>query len=191
MKKVLLSCLAAVSFSANALVVDFESGFDPIFNYEGVSVSNFSNASPGSGYSTVASFTGSDFLAFNPWEVTPSTFSWAGAGTFDLTSFVVAGAWGSQTLTIEGLLDGIVTFSSELAVTNTVAEVFSANWDGIDAFRVTTGDDFVQGASLNGRGQHWAIDNITINENVSVPAPAGALLLGLGLLALGAIRRKK
>lgn len=191
MKKVLIACIAVFSFNANAALIEFESGLDPLFNYTGVTTGT-SVVDANSGYDQIGAFTGSANLAFNPNEVSPSTFSWAGAGTFDLTSFVIAGAWGSQTLTIEGLFNNSVVNSVLFAVDNTQASVFSANWTGLDAFRITTGTDFVQDDTLNGAGQHWALDNVLINENnVAVSTSGSAMLFALGLAGLLISRRKR
>jgi hypothetical protein len=191
MKKALIACIAIFSFNASAALIDFESGLDPLFNYTGV-MTGASVVAPNSGYDEVGAFTGSASLAFNPNAVSPSTFSWASAGTFDLTSFVIAGAWGSQTLTIEGLFNNNVVNSALFAVDNTQASVFSANWSGLDAFRITTGTDFIQNDTLNGSGQHWALDNVLINENnVAVSTSGSAMLFALGLAGLLVSRRKR
>ncbi|MFK5913011.1 MAG: hypothetical protein QM484_01445 [Woeseiaceae bacterium] len=192
MKKYILVFALMFVGTANATVVDFESGFDPIFNYSVVSVLAPTAPHALSGYQTVADYTNSTQVAYNGSAQSPSTFSWASAGTFDLNSFVIAGAWGSQTLTIEGLLNGVSIFDSLLAVTNDAVSVFSANWSGIDAFRITIGTDFVQTANLGGSGQHWAIDDIAVNETVSaVPVPAAAWLFGSALLGFFGFSRKK
>lgn len=190
MKNYLFVILLAITGAANATVIDFESGLDPLFNYTGVTTGSGFIAP--SGYNTVSVFTGSSTLAFNPFEASPSTFSWAGAGTFDLTSFVIAGAWGSQTLTIESLLNNVVQDTVLLAVDFDVVDVFSPGWSGIDAFRITTGNDFVLSQQVQGSGQHWALDNLTINQNGSVPvsSPSTLLLIGLGLVGIGFARRK-
>lgn len=185
MKKLFASVLLALSFSsANAVVIDFESGLNPLFNYAGV---DYGTPLPNSGYQTVTDFTGSTFIAFNPFEVSPSTFTWAGGGTFTLNSFVIAGAWGSQTLTIEGLLNGIVQYSSLLAVDNLNVDIFSPNWSGIDAFRISIGNDYIHDPNTSGGGQHWALDNLSVNET---PEPESLALMALALVAIAAARKK-
>lgn len=183
----LLACFT-VSF-ANAIVVDFESGLDDMFNY--VEVTAGSSSTLNSGYVAMTEYTGSNKAVFNPHAASPSTFSWNSAGTFDLTSFAITGAWGSQTLTVEGLFNGEVQHTSLLAVDNLAVNIFSADWLALDQFRITTGDDFILDDSVSGRGQHWVLDNLTINESMSVPAPALFMLLGLGLGGFALSKKKK
>jgi hypothetical protein len=190
MKKCLFVCLLALSGAVNATVINFGSGLDPLFNYSEVETQD-TNANPNSGYDTVGAYTGFSQVAFNPFEAPSSTFSWANPGeTFDLNSFVIAGAWGRQTLTIEGLLHDVVQHSALLAVDNNAVALFSPGWLGIDGFRITIGNDYVQANNVDGDGQHWALDNLTVNESVSVPEPTSVALLGLGL-AGGFLRKKK
>ena len=178
--------------AATAAVLDFESGLDPAFTYSGVSTLTVPE-SPGSGYDNVAAFSGSSGVAFNPFAVSPSSFMIAGGPTttFTLNSFVIAGAWGTQTLLIEGLNDGSVLDTSSLGV-SPAAQTFNAGWSGIDELRITIGSDFVQNGDLGGTGQHWALDNLTYNA-APIPEPEtyAMLLAGLGLLGFVARRRKQ
>jgi hypothetical protein len=177
--------------SANATVIGFEGGLDPAFTYSGVAQED-GPVLTGSGYNNVMAFTGSKGFAFNPSEVSPSSFFLVGSSsaTFFLDSFVIAGAWGTQTLTISGLNNGIQLFSQTLAV-SLAPTVFTADWAGIDQLRIATGSDFVQDFSLSGRGQHWALDNLTINEAATVPEPSSLAIVGLGLIGLAIARRKR
>jgi hypothetical protein len=176
---------------ANAAVINFESGLDPLFNYTGVSTLT-TPWSPNTGYDAVGTFSGSPQVAFNNSAASLTTFSWAGSGaTFDLNSFIIAGSWGSQTLTIEGVLNNSVVHSVQLAVDNNQVDIFNPDWQGIDAFRIMTGNDYIADPSLASSGQHWALDNLKVNEAVSqVPAPAAIWLLGSGLIGLIGMRKK-
>lgn len=192
MKKYILVFILMFAGTANATVIDFESGLDPLFTYSSDAYA-YSTTAAGSGYNTLYDYTGSSTVAINGFEGSPTTFSWANTGTFDLSSFLITGAWGSQTLTIEGLLDGVSIFSSLLAVTNDTVSVFSPGWSGIDAFRIAIGTDYVPIVSSSiGSGQHWALDNLTVNETVSpVPVPAAAWLFGSALLGFFGFSRRK
>lgn len=175
--------------TANATVIDFEGGLDSQFSYTGVTTYN--SPSSNSGYDAMGAHTGTNNWVINPYEASPSTFTWNSVGTFDLTSFAIAGAWGSQTLTVEGLLNNVVQYTSLLAVDNLAVDIFSADWSGLDAFRITTGNDFLRANNVGGNGQHWVLDNLTINESASVPEPASFALLVIGLAGLGFSRKKK
>jgi hypothetical protein len=191
MKKYLWVCLLIWTGSAKATVIDFESGLDPVFHYTGASALT-SSLSINSGYDAVTTFTGSSGLAFNPNETSPTTFSWADSGsTFDLDSFVIAGAWGRQTLTIEGILNNTVVHSARLAVDNVLVDVFSAHWFGIDAFKITTGNDFALCNNVSGIGQQWALDNLIINEPSPVPVPSAAWLFSSGLISFIGMRKNR
>lgn len=190
MNKALLSALFVFTFSgANAAIIDFESGLDPLFSYDRIAYSPEVRES-GSGYDSMTIYTGSVNQVFNPYEETPSTFTWAGAGTFTLNSFAIAGAWGSQTLKIEGLFDNAVINTANFAINNLNVDIFSPNWTGIDAFRIWTGGDYAAYPGLDGLGQHWVLDNININAEISeVPLPAAAFLFAPALLGFMGLRR--
>lgn len=189
----------AVSGVAQGAVATFEGGADPAFTYSGVNFTPTPIAA-GSGYDNVAAATGSTWVAFNPGATSPSSFFIGGPSTamFFLNSFVIAGAWGSQTLLVEGLNDGSVLFSASHFVT-TAASVFSAGWGGIDELRISIGSDHIPDGSLGGSGQHWALDNLCYNErtcpSISAPVPEpetyAMLAAGLGLLGFAARRRKQ
>ena len=191
--RTILSMMAAtglfVTTSVHALLIDFEDGgLDPFFSYSGVGT--FPNIESGTGYDNVLAFTGSNWGAFNPFETSPSTFIKAAPGTFTLNSFVIAGAWGTQTLTISGLLNNNLQFTTELGV-STAAQVFSPNWSNIDEVQITIGNDFVDTNPIDtGTGQHWALDNISLNAN-DVPEPSTLTLFGFGLAVLAITRRKR
>lgn len=186
MKRIAILLNLLLACSANATLIDFESGLDPLFSYSGVST--ISNSSFG-GINTLATYTGSNNVAFNSASQGQGTFSWAGSGsTFDLNSFVIAGVWGTQTLTIEALLNNAVQATSQLAVDWTTVSVFSPGWTGIDAFRISVGNDFVD-TNDDGSGQHWALDNVIVNAT-SVPEPSSMVLFSLGIVGLFARLRK-
>ena len=185
-----MTCVMFLGFgaAARADVIDFESGLDGLFTYAAVSAysDGCSSCLPGTGYQQILDATGSQGAVFNPFAQSPSDFLWNGPGTFDLTSFLIAGAWGDQNLTIEGWNNGALLYSAILPVTTT-PETFLPNWHGLDQLRIVIDPAGYTQTVFEGGGQHWALDNLTVNE--SVPEPASILLLGGGLLAVARRRR--
>ncbi len=104
MKKFISSILAlsaiALSLSAQATVIGFSASGDSNFSTSSVSFLD-GVAFSSSGYNNVAAATSSDYVAFNGGAAS-SSFTWSNIGTFDLNGFTIVGAWGSQTLTIDG-----------------------------------------------------------------------------------------
>jgi hypothetical protein len=144
----------------------------------------------GSGYESVANATSSNYVAYNANGAALSTFTWANPGTFDLNNFSIAGAWGTQTLTISGFNGASLVNSSNLFVSPT-ASLFTANWTNLTSFTIATGNDHIDTGVGNGSGKHWALNDITVNSSPSaVPVPAAALLFGPALLGFMGLRRK-
>ena len=192
--KIITGLLAGLFFSAsaNALLIDFEPPFppDPVFTGSGVSLYSRACCSTGSGYINVLDATSSDFGLFNPSGTSPSDLFWNSTGTFDLNSFIIAGAWGDQTLTIEGYVLGSLVYSTDLAISlSPITATF--NWAGIDQLRILTGTGTIPSIPDGGTGWQWALDNMIINETFSVPEPGSLTLLGIGLLAVSLVRRKQ
>lgn len=182
-----LAVMACAHFASHAGVLTFESGYGAL-STTGAAIGALPVQSP-SGYTNVGAFTSSTYFAYNPNAISPTTFFLTDGGTFDLNSFVIAGAWGTQTLLIESLLNNVVVDSQSLAVSIT-AQLNTLNWIGIEALRISTGNDYVRDASVSGQGQHWALDNLTFSESIAeVPEPSALLLVGTALILVA--RRRK
>lgn len=181
------AALLAASLNASALVIDFEDrpqGLNQIEDgYQGLDWNNgagnmwtLNGTSYGdqtSGYTTLANALGGDMVGFNGYGDNPVLVEAQGTDTFDLTSFWMTSAWDSvMNISLSGWLDGVMMYSTSFEVSRTEARFFTFDWIGIDSVRF---DD---------QGQHFAIDNIVLNES-TVPEPSPLLLLGLGLVALG------
>lgn len=195
MRRILLALvLLCASQLSQAATVYFDSNGSPLFNASSsVSFMNENSATivyQGSGYDSVHTATGGPYIAFNSFAASLASFDWNGTGTFDLNSFVIAGAWGSQTLTIRGYTDAVLTYTAELFV-DTAARIFQADWVGLTSFSIATGNDFLLDPDANGTGQHWAINAIRINEALSeVPLPAAAWMFLAGIAGALGLRRK-
>lgn len=114
------------------------------------------------------------------------------ADTFDLASFVIAGVYGAQTVTVQGLDDGVLVYSQLFAISLT-PRLFLAGWSAIDQLRIVVGDDFAVDPDHLGAASfsNWAIDDVRYNLT-AVPVPAaGALYLGGGLSLLAARPRRR
>jgi hypothetical protein len=212
----LLAACAIVGLSASrvsASVIDFEDGtLGPFASGHGVGVlqTPIGDSSEPNGYNQVGLYTNSDHVAFNPFAASPADFIRTDAADFDLNSFVIAGAWGSQTLTLQGYNNGSLIHSQTLVVgfdsnSNQIPQLVTLNWAGIDDFRILTGSDFVRnntlGSDTSSDIRHWALDNLTINEpinggggggNNDVPEPGTvAMFVGMGVTSLVALRRRR
>ena len=181
--------------SVNAILIDIDNTFFPSsFSFDGIAIGG-GDIEAGSGYDNMVDYTGSTLWAFNPgippdYIEVESPSNVYSTEIFDLTSFLIAGAWGNQTLLLEGLLGGNVIYSSELAVSTNV-QIFEANWYSLDQFRITIDPNGIE-PTINDLlfGGNWVVDNIVINENVApVPEPSTIVLMGLGLIGLAGLGR--
>jgi len=141
------------------------------------------------GYWSVAEATSTEWVAFNPLERSPSSFASASGELFNLDSFWLAGAWGSQTLTITGYADGVLIDTTTIGVSITAQEYFFPGFQGIDTFTIAIGNDFVLDPLVSGgTGRHWAMGSVTIT---AVPEPETYVMLLAGLGIVGAVARRR
>ncbi|MDR2015742.1 MAG: PEP-CTERM sorting domain-containing protein [Azoarcus sp.] len=141
------------------------------------------------GYQNVAEATSSQWVAYNPDEYSPSSFTSASGELFNLDSFWLAGAWGNQTLTVTGYANGKqVGDSVPIEVSIAATEYFFPDLRGIDMFTIALGNDYVHDSSVTGDARHWALGSMTIS---AVPEPATCAMLLAGIGIVGAVTRRQ
>jgi hypothetical protein len=185
-----LLALSSVASNLSAATINFSAQGSSEFATDGVKFLKASRLKSykGNGYSSVADSTNSKYVAYNPGAAPKSTFKWTSKGTFDLNSLVIAGAWGTQTLTLSGFNGKSLVGSTEFFATN-IASTLTANWLALTHFVIETGNNY-SSLRLGGNGQHWALNSIKVNELKAVPIPAAALLFGPVMLGFLTLRRR-
>lgn len=132
---------------------------------------------PGSGYAngTVSHAN----TAYNFSGISGVAIDWANTGSFNFIGAFFTSAWFDQEIAFEGYKAGNLVYASDSFALNTQApEWIQLDWLDIDSL-------WIYNTSMQ-----WAMDDFTYTSNqTNVPEPAGFILLGLGLLALG-IKRK-
>jgi hypothetical protein len=131
-----------------------------------------------------------DFIAYNQWDedITVS------GPTFDFNSAYLTSAWNTGlSITVTGKLGAATLYSQTVVVNTTGPTFFTFDFLGIDQLIFDSfggvSDLFPQ---YEDDGHHFVIDNITINEPAAAVPDGGTALamFGLGMLGLGAIRRR-
>ncbi|HZU43628.1 MAG TPA: PEP-CTERM sorting domain-containing protein [Terriglobales bacterium] len=127
---------------------------------------------------------------FDPFGA-PAQLGAKGDPTFTLTSFWTGAAWNDgENLSIIGLFNGTQLFSTNVTIGTQTPTFVSLNWSGINEVDFTPSGGTNHG--YNGSGEHFIIDDLTINgSGGQVPEPASLFLLGSGLVTLGGIARKR
>jgi len=170
--------------------ISFNPGANDFFEFTGSYVYYVdSNVSPfdTGGYKSVADSTSNQWVLTNSYESSPTIFTSVG-GMFDLDALWLAGAWGSQTLTITGYVNGVELYTTTVDVTTTAEQYTFTNFQGIDKFSISTGSNYVKDPLLSNSGKQWALGNVTIT---AVPEPEAYAMLLAGLAFVGAVARRR
>jgi len=138
------------------------------------------------GFKSVADLTSNQWIATNYFESPLSVFT-SSVGTFNLDGLWLAGAWGSQTLTITGYLNGTQLYETTVDVTTTAYQ-FSFDFQGIDSFSIASSGLYVQDPSLSKIGSNWVLGAV---EVTAVPEPEAYAMLLAGLALVGAMARRR
>ena len=192
-RKILFSVIvmASLSFSAQAVVIDFESTGTPgsyndlsypidgfVFNFTMDNI-DISSTSPWGTYGPAYS---GNFAALNNYGG-PGEITLDGGGTFSFQDLWLKG-WGGDSgeATVSGWLNGAVVGSVYGYMNADSWTDFSGNFSNIDKLQIDPGS-----------GHVFLADNIKLNSPISaIPEPQtyAMLLAGLGLLGYTARRRK-
>ena len=123
--------------------------------------------------------------AFN-WYGLDASVTLAGEGSFDFIGAFFTAAWIGDyfhELVFEGLLDGVLVYSSDssVALASDSPTWIQLDWTGIDQLNIYS--------NLAGWDQ-WVMDDFTVNINsASVPESSSLVLLLMGLVGMGLLRR--
>lgn len=156
--------------------------------------------SPDDGADRLAQYTSSAWVGLMSGDASAGSLFWDGGldggansplnlllpDSFDLVGFIIAGVYGTQTVTLQGLNNGQLLFSENLGIDLT-PQFFQAGWMGIDQLRIVSGADFVVHPEHVSAGvrTHWAIDDLVYNvPATAMPLPDTALMLIVGGLLL-------
>lgn len=187
---------------ANATVIDFESLYPSLDKgstnaisegYMGMTWSSrfrvmtqeYAQISSGVGYTTGML---GNVVAYTSGSAGNNIVEMSSDDPFDFTGAYITSVWKmNQDVLIEGYRDGQRVHAETITSSSDHAYWFDFSFDRIDRLRITPGTNGTDVYS-NYRGNHLALDNITI-----VPEPATVSLLAIGMLVARRINtgRKK
>lgn len=126
-------------------------------------------------------------LGFN-WNGTSASFS--ASSPFNFNSAYFTAAWNNGlSIDATGYNQGNPIYSTTFTVDTTGPDFMVFNWLNVD--QVSFSSYGGTPAGYDGSGNHFAMDNLSINaQAVSEPSNLGMLALGLGLIGLLAWRRR-
>lgn len=140
------------------------------------------NTLPGTGFEN--GVVSGNYAAFNNFAAT-STIT---GDIFNFNGSYLTAAWNDGlNIEVTGFLNNIRLFTQTVVVNTSTAQWFDFNYTGINklSFLAWGGTPTNPGEG----GEHFVMDNFTINESTSVPESPPLLLLLLGLVAI-ALGRK-
>lgn len=185
----LIGALSVSPASAETITFDDLAGNASMIanGYGGLNWSNF-GAFNGSGYATSGYVNGRVSglnTAFNSGG-TPASFS--ATTPFTLNSGYFTGAWNNGlVISVVGLVDGLQAYSDSFTVDATGPSLHIFNWSNLSSVRFSSAGGV--NAGLSGAGNHFVLDNLTIDGAVPEPATWAMMMMGIGAIGF-AMRRK-
>jgi hypothetical protein len=119
-----------------------------------------------------------------------SDASISAATPFEMTSAWLAGAWNDGlTVRVTGYLDSALQYSQDFTVNTSGPSLVTFNHASVN--NVVFSSFGGQSGPYEGGGNHFAMDNLTLNGGGAVPEPASWALIvaGFGMIG-GAMRRR-
>ena len=181
---------ALVAPAAQAVTLDFDSQGGTVANgYGGLDWANFytldATTYDASGY--VNGLVSPKLVALNGFG-NPASISGSG---FTLNSGYFTAAWNDGlTVDAQGFVGGVLTFSKTFVIDTAGPTLEAFNWANLSGVTFTSSGGVSHG--YNGGGEHFALDNLTVNESGAVPEPASwALMLGGFGMVGGAMRARR
>lgn len=184
--------LVFMAQSASAAVIDFDDLGDESF-------AQISDGYAGFNWNVIGALAGDDYpgtgldaavvsgsnLAFNAYGAW-SSINLAGAGSFDFIGAWFGSYFFEQELAFEGWLDGVLVYATQdsFVITPNGPNWIQLDWAGIDQLLIYN--------SLADWGVSWGMDDFTveIHRPASVPEASGLVLLLMGALGVGMLRRR-
>ncbi len=184
--------LVFMAQSASAAVIDFDDLGDESF-------AQISDGYAGFNWNVIGALAGDDYpgtgldaavvsgsnLAFNAYGAW-SSIDLAGAGSFDFIGAWFGSYFFEQELAFEGWLDGVLVYATQdsFVITPNGPNWIQLDWAGIDQLLIYN--------SLADWGVSWGMDDFTveIHRPASVPEASGLVLLLMGALGVGMLRRR-
>lgn len=184
--------LVFMAQSASAAVIDFDDLGDESF-------AQISDGYAGFNWNVIGALAGSDYpgtgldaavvsgsnLAFNAYGAW-SSIDLAAAGSFDFIGAWFGSYFFEQELAFEGWLDGVLVYATQdsFVITPNGPNWIQLDWAGIDQLLIYN--------SLADWGVSWGMDDFTveIHRPASVPEASGLVLLLMGALGVGMLRRR-
>lgn len=138
------------------------------------------NTLPGTGFAN--GVVSGSYTAFNNFATT-STIT---GDIFNFNGTYLTAAWNNGLqVEVNGFLNNVLLFTQTVILNTSSAQWFDFNYTGINklSFRSWGGTPTNPGEG----GEHFVMDNFTINETAAVPesSPLALLLLGLAAIAIG------